>query len=361
MSTPRQRMAVIFGGASPEHAVSVRSARAVLAAIDRERFEPMPIGVTRQGAWLRSVETENVLTMIDRGAPICISGIEGEGVLARPPALEALAGADVVFPLIHGPQGEDGTLQGLLELAGLAYVGAGVAASAIAMDKALTKALAVQVGIDVPPFRTVPSRVWRDDPISVARAAAELPLPWFVKPANGGSSLGTTKVHNREALDVAMEDAFRHDSKALIEQGIDGREVECAVLGNHDSATGVEASPVGEIRYTREFYDYPAKYEATDTELLVPAPIDRAVADHVRTIARDSYLAIGCDGMARVDFFLDRQERIWLSEINTIPGFTDMSMFPRMWDAAELPFPQLITRLVDLAMDRHEQRTRHDA
>lgn len=359
----RLRLAIVFGGASVEHRVSVRSAMAVLAALDRDRFEALPFGVTQDGTWLRPVESEALLTQIAEGAPECVSGVSGEGLLARPQTLEALATADVVFPLIHGSGGEDGTLQGLLELAGLPYVGAGVAASAIGMDKDLMKTLLARTGIPLVPYRLVTREAWSDDSESVVRTLAELPYPLFVKPANGGSSVGITKVTTREDIDEAIVEALRHDRKVLVEQGVAGREIECAVLGN----AAPEASPLGEIRYAREFYDYAAKYEDPGTELIVPADVPASTVERVQAMARAAFLAIDCAGMARVDFFVAEDEEgseggaeaaVWLSEINTIPGFTSMSMFPRLWEQAGLAFPALIERLVDLALERHADRQR---
>ena len=348
----RLRLAVVFGGAPAEHVVSVHSARAVLAAADRQRFELLPFGVTPEGAWLRPEETETLLAAMEGGAPECVSGTAGRGALAQPQALGALAAADVVFPLIHGRGGEDGTLQGLLELAAVPYVGAGVAASAVGMDKELLKRLFAERGLPVVPLRVVTREAWERDRAEVRRAANELSYPLFVKPANGGSSVGITKVPAAQELDAAIEAALQHDHKALVEQGAVGRELECGVLGN----ARPEASPVGEIRYRREFYDYAAKYEDEGTELIVPADLPAAVARQVQSLACAAFQAIDCAGMARVDFFLDRQGQLWLNELNTIPGFTSTSMFPRQWEAGGLPFPALIERLVDLALERHRER-----
>ncbi len=348
----RLKLAVVFGGASTEHVVSVRSARAVLQALDHDRFQPLPLGVTRRGVWLRPAETAALLDAMDQGAAECVTGAEGRGLLSRPQVLDALAAADVVFPLIHGRGGEDGALQGLLELAGLPYVGAGVTASAIGMDKDVLKSLLLRAGLPVTPYRLVSEDAWNADSVAITRQLTQLTYPLFVKPANGGSSVGIGKVHSREELEPALRDAFRHDRKVLVEQGVDGREIECGLLGNAEP----EASPLGEIRYDREFYDYVAKYEDPATELLVPADVPADIAARVQAMACTAFQAIGCAGMARVDFFLASDGEVWVSELNTIPGFTGMSMFPRVWEAAGVPFPALIERLVDLALERFEER-----
>lgn len=350
----RVKVGIVFGGRSLEHAVSVRSARSVLRAIDRDRFEPLPLGVTREGVWLRPVESEAVLRAIEAGAPATIPGVPGSGALARPQALEALNECDVVFPLIHGLDGENGSLQGLLELAGLPYVGAGVAASAIGMDKALQKALFRQAGLPVVPHRVITAEEWCANPLAAGRGVDELTYPVFVKPANGGSSIATHKVHSHEELAAAIGDALRIDRKVLAEQAVRGREIECAILGNAQPA----ASPLGEIRSQREFYDYTAKYHDPTTELIAPVSLPAALSERIQALALAAYQAIDCAGMGRVDFFVEEPGAVWVSEINTIPGFTDVSMFPRLWEAGGLPFPALIQRLVDLALERHEERQR---
>ena len=352
----RLKIAVVFGGASTEHTVSVRSARAVLAAMDRDRYEPLPLGITRDGVWLRPQETEALLTAMANGAPECVRGAEGQGALARPQALESLATAAVVFPLVHGRGGEDGSLQGLLELAGLPYVGAGVTASAVGMDKAIMKALLEQAGLRVAPYRVVTADDWPAERSEIIGGLSELGFPCFAKPSNGGSSVGITRVESREELGAAVDEALRTDRKALVERAIAGRELECAVLGNAQP----QASPVGEVRYPGRFYDYAAKYDDPQTELLAPAPVAKEVSEQVRLMALAAFRAIDCAGMARVDFFLEADGTAWVNEINTIPGFTDVSMFPRLWETAGLPFPALIERLVTLALERHAERTSHE-
>jgi D-alanine-D-alanine ligase len=353
----RQRLGIILGGRSGEHEVSVVSAQHVIAAADKERFEVVPIGIARSGAWLTPEETAAVLARDEAlyQKSLRVDSEGGQGLLARPQALEALAHVDVAFPLIHGPYGEDGTLQGLLEMADVPYVGAGVAASAVGLDKALMKALVAQAGLPVPDYRVVLSWRWEADQKAVTRELeAAMPYPWFVKPANGGSSVGITKVRSREDLSEAGQLALRYDRKLVVEQGIQGREIECAVLGNDDP----QASPLGEIVYQREFYDYEAKYLDPNTQLIAPAQIPAETTARIQSMALQGYRAIDCAGMSRVDFFLLPDGAVLLDEVNTIPGFTPISMFPRLWQLAGLTYSQLITRLVDLALERHEEKRR---
>jgi D-alanine-D-alanine ligase len=353
----RLRLGIIFGGRSGEHEVSVVSAQHVIAAADRERFEVVPIGITRSGAWLTPQETEAILARDEAlyQKTLDTGSAGGQGLLARPQALEVLSQVDVVFPLIHGPYGEDGTLQGLLEMADVPYIGAGVAASAIGLDKALMKALFAQAGLPVPDYRVVLGWRWESDQQTVTRELeAAMDYPWFVKPANGGSSVGITKVRSREDLAEAVQLALRYDRKLVVERGVQGREIECAVLGNDDPQT----SPLGEIVYQREFYDYEAKYLDPNSQLIAPAQVPAETAARIQAMAVQAYRAIDCAGMGRVDFFLLPDGTVYLDEINTIPGFTPISMFPRLWQLGGLTYSQLISRLVDLALERHEEKRR---
>ncbi len=261
---------------------------------------------------------------------------------------------DVLFPVLHGPYGEDGTIQGLLELADIPYVGAGVLASALAMDKAVSKRLLAQAGIPVVPWIAVLRRDWRREPERVAaRVEREIGYPCFTKPANLGSSVGITKVHHAGELAAAMDEAARHDRKIVIERGIDARELEVSVLGNDDPV----ASVVGEIVPCHEFYDYEAKYVDDRSALLIPAPISPEEAATIQRLAVEAFRLIDAAGMARVDFFLERGTgRIYLNEINTIPGFTAISMYPKLWEASGLSFRDLVTRLIELALERHAER-----
>jgi D-alanine-D-alanine ligase len=353
----RLRLGIIFGGRSGEHEVSVVSAQHVIEAVDRHRFEVVPIGITHSGAWLTPEETEAALAHDEAlyRKTLDSSSVSGQGFVGRPQALDVLARVDVVFPVLHGPYGEDGTIQGLLEMADVPYVGAGVAASAVGLDKALMKAVFAQAGLSVPDHRVVFGWRWEADQAKVMRELeAAIPYPWFVKPANGGSSVGITKVRSREDLPEAVQVALRYDRKLVIEEAIRGREIECAVLGNDDPQT----SPLGEIVYQREFYDYDAKYLDPNTQLVAPAEVPAETAARIQAMAVESYRAIDCAGMGRVDFFLLPDGSLCVDEINTIPGFTPISMFPRLWQLAGLTYSQLISRLVDLALERHEEKHR---
>lgn len=357
--TPRRkrlRVGVLFGGRSVEHEVSVVSAQGVMAAIDTDRFQPIPIGVTRQGTWLTPAQTEIALQRIRSEKLRSLDEPLGDGLLYRIAPLASLRKLDIVLPLIHGTNGEDGTLQGLLELAGVPYVGAGVAASALGMDKGLQKTFFRHHGFLVVNDVQVRASDWSRDQQSVVRAAeATIGYPAFVKPANGGSSLGTFKARSREDLDSAIAEAFRYDRKVLVEECAEGaREVEVAVLGNDEP----EASPVGEITYQAEFYDYRAKYDDPATALHIPADIPEATSDTLRQTAIEAYKSIDCAGLARVDFFLMPDERFYLNEVNTIPGFTPMSMYPKLWEYAGLSYRDLISRLIELGLERYQERPR---
>jgi len=347
----KQRVAVLFGGRSGEHEVSIVSARSVMAALDPERWEPVPIGITKQGDWMTPGETQAAL---DAG----VRAFEGPAhpLLLSGEAIEALASSDVVFPLVHGTYGEDGRLQGLLEMADLPYAGAGVAASAIGMDKAVMKALFHEAGIPVADYAVV--RAWevREDE-NAARAYIEdtIGYPCFVKPANGGSSVGITHVRSREDLADAWAAAFAYDDKAVVEKEVRGQEVECSVLGNEQPEA---ASIVGEIVPDRDFYDYDSKYSTDSrTELHIPARIAPEVAERVRELAVRMYQVMGCEGYARVDFFVANGTEVIANEVNTIPGFTSISMYPKLWEASGLPYRELLTRILELALERHARRS----
>jgi D-alanine-D-alanine ligase len=350
----RLRLGLVFGGRSVEHEVSVVSAQHVIAAADPQRFEVVPIGVTKDGVWLAAEETRRQLE--SPGAAfqkqLTISG-QPSARDSLGNAASTLAGLDVVFPLIHGTHGEDGTLQGLLELLDLPYVGCGVAASAAGMDKALMKAVFKGSGIAVGDHIVLRSAECAEDAVGAARSIEErLGYPCFVKPANGGSSVGIVKAHDREELTTALTDVGRLDRKLVIEAMIEGREVECAILGNDDA----EASPVGEIRYKREFYDFEAKYLDPATEVLAPADLPPETVAAVQSLALRAFQALDGAGMSRVDFFLRPDGSLLIDEINTIPGFTPSSMYPRLWQVAGLTYSDLIARLVDLALARHKEK-----
>jgi D-alanine-D-alanine ligase len=355
------RLAILYGGRSAEHAISVVSARSVMEALDRDRFEVVPIAITRGGAWLLPERSPLELTAPAGGLPE-VEAVGAEVALhpeQRASALTvpggggaaAIGQVDVVFPILHGPYGEDGTVQGLFELADLPYVGSGVLASALAMDKAMAKVVLAQAGIPQAPYLVVRERAWRTGPGRVAAEVAErLAYPVFTKPARLGSSIGVSKVKTPDGLAGGLADAFAHDAKALVEQGIPARELECGVLGND----APEASVVGEVVPGREFYDFEAKYLDEALKLAIPAPVGDQVKARVRELSLRAFQALDCEGFARVDFFYDESAgEVLLNEVNTIPGFTPKSMFPMLWAASGLAYPDLVARLVDLAVERH--------
>ncbi len=347
----RQRVAVIFGGRSGEHEVSVISARSVMKALDPERWEVVPIAISRTGAWLSPEET---VTGLNEGWPAFMGG--GTSLLTSTGALAALATCEAAFPLVHGTFGEDGTLQGFLEMAAMPYAGAGVAASAIGMDKALMKALFREAGIPVARYGVVRAWELEGDPATVHRYVEQATgYPCFVKPANGGSSVGVSRAASREDLPAAFEAAFAYDEKAVIEEAIVGQEVECSVLGNERPA----ASITGEIEPDREFYSYESKY-ATDskTRLHIPARISEATSEAVREMALRMYQVMGCEGYARVDFFVRNGTEVIANEVNTIPGFTSISMYPKLWEASGIGYSDLLTRILELALEREARRSR---
>jgi D-alanine-D-alanine ligase len=354
---PRTRLAILYGGRSAEHQVSVVSARSVMEALDPDRFEVVPIAITREGAWLLPDRSPLELTAPDGSLPEVEAA--GREVAVRPERGLAEAGSgpvDVVFPILHGPFGEDGTVQGLFELADLPYVGSGVLASALAMDKAMAKVVLAAAGLPQAPYLVVPERDWRADPGRVAAEVADrLAYPVFTKPARLGSSIGITKVKTPDALAAGLAAAFAHDPKALVEQGVSARELECGVLGND----APEASVVGEVVPGREFYDFEAKYLDESLKLEIPAPVPDTVRSQVRELSLRAFKALDCEGFARVDFFYEEATgRVLVNEVNTIPGFTPKSMFPLLWAASGLDYPGLVARLVDLAVERHAARRR---
>jgi D-alanine-D-alanine ligase len=358
----KRRIVVLFGGRSAEHEVSVLSARSVLDALDPERYEAIPIGVTKRGRWVRMPAGPPALGPAEEAA--ALPGVDAssgtEVALAQDPGARALVAGDgsrteidVVFPVMHGPYGEDGSIQGFLEMAGVPYVGAGVLASAIGMDKAVQKVLLAAGGIPVVEHLVVQERAWEEDPEGVEAGAEHLGFPLFAKPAALGSSVGITKVHGGGELRPALERALRYGRKALLERALEGaRELECAVLGNDDPV----ASVAGEfVPRGHEFYDYEAKYlDERGAELVVPAELEPETLEEVQRLAVAGFRAIDCAGMARVDFFLTGDGRLLLNEVNTIPGFTSISMYPKLWEASGVPYPDLVDRLVELAIERHE-------
>lgn len=347
----RLRLALIFGGRSVEHEVSVVSAEHVMAAADPSRFEVIPIGVAPDGTWLSADESREQL---GRDEAAFHKRLVSTGARSLAVALPDLESADVVFPLIHGQHGEDGTLQGLLELLNIPYIGCGVAASAIGMDKALMKSVFSAGGLPVSKHVLLPSISDHTEALSRAREIEEtIAYPAFVKPANGGSSLGVSKVRDREGLAAAIIEAGLHDSKVLVEAMLVGREVECGILGNRGNA---QASPVGEVRYKRDFYDYEAKYLDSDTEVIAPADLTPDEVARVQELALRAFEAVDGAGLSRIDCFLQPDGSLVIEEINTIPGFTPLSMYPRLWQAGGVSYSELITRLVELALARHREK-----
>jgi D-alanine-D-alanine ligase len=388
------RVGILFGGRSGEHEVSLLSAASVLNAIDKDKYEVVPIGITKDGRWLTSEHAENLLTgkllleprNLRAGDPDTTSPAavlaRGEAVVVPPEPVHRHSGlvpfqtdaglmrrssdrainVDVIFPVLHGTFGEDGTIQGLLELADIPYVGAGVLGSAAGMDKDIMKSLFVAAGIPIVKHVTILRSTWENDPKKVQKLVEnKLTYPLFVKPANLGSSVGISKAHNRKELGPAIEEAAKFDRKIVIEQGVGGkkekaREIECSVLGNDEPA----ASVPGEIVPGKEFYDYTAKYVDEGSQLIIPAKLTKAETKKVQELAIAAFRAVDCSGLARVDFLMDPKTRkIFLNEINTMPGFTSISMYPKLWAASGLAYADLIDRLIQLGIERHEDKKKN--
>ncbi|MFQ5880881.1 MAG: D-alanine--D-alanine ligase family protein [Candidatus Methylomirabilales bacterium] len=359
MEGARLRVGVLFGGRSGEHEVSLASARSVLAALDRSKYQVLPIGITTEGEWLL-VEGPDQLSE-GKGTKIgTLPGLSGRPLVSMDPDRETgcwlQETLEVAFPVLHGTYGEDGTVQGLLELLGVPYVGAGVMASAIGMDKVAMKAAFRQAGLRVVHYRVLMIKQWRENAATVLTTLEQtFSYPIFVKPSNLGSSVGVSKVTDRPGLGRAIEEAFRYGRKILVEQGLDCREIECGILGNDQP----EASVIGEILPKRAWYDYRAKYEAGMSEVRIPASLPTSLAKEIQTQAVKAYQAVDCAGMARVDFFLDRTSaEPYVNEINTIPGFTATSVYPKLWEASGVSYPVLLDRLIQLAIERHGERHR---
>jgi D-alanine-D-alanine ligase len=360
----KPRVAVVFGGRSSEHAISCVTAGSVLAAIDRDRYDVVPIGITTEGRWVLAEDAPEKLAITGDRLP-SVDETGTSVVLAGDPTLteltvhepatvpQAFGSVDVVLPLLHGPYGEDGTLQGLLELAGIPYVGSGVLSSAACMDKQYMKVVLAAAGLPVGTYVAVRPREWETDPTAVREAVAALGYPVFVKPARGGSSIGITKVSHAEGLDAAIEAARRHDPKVVVEALVEAREIECGVLQSQGSGPP-DVSVVAEIvvEGEHEFYDFDAKYLDGATRLDVPANVDDDVAARIREFAARAFEALSCEGLARVDFFLRADGSVLVNEVNTMPGFTPTSMFPLVWAASGVDYPALVDRLLQTALDR---------
>src|SRR5579863_3149661 len=372
------RVGILFGGRSGEHEVSLLSAASILGAIDRKKFDVVPIGITKEGRWLAAGDARGLLNgdagavgrRLRAGDPEATPGAKllHEGIptlLAPEPASQDTVGKaiDVVFPVLHGTFGEDGTIQGLFELAGIAYVGSGVLGSAAGMDKDVMKRLFAEAGLPIVKDVTLLRADWEKTPrkaISMVEKALKYPV--FVKPANLGSSVGISKAHDRKELGPALDVAAKYDRKLIVEQGVGGkkskaRELEVAVLGNDDP----KASVVGEIIPGKEFYDYEAKYLSEGSVPVIPAKLSKAESKKIRAMAVEAFRACDLAGLARVDFLMepDGKRRIYLNEVNTLPGFTQISMYPKLWEATGIGYTALITQLIELALERHEDKDRN--
>lgn len=362
----RLKVGILFGGKSGEHEVSFCSASSVVKAIDKEKYEPVPIGITIDGCWLSpeesyralqtgKIEGNNLIAWNSNPGKNQMIVLNKESERVEPSLLNRL---DVIFPVLHGPFGEDGTVQGLLELMGIPYVGSGVAASSVAMDKDLMKKIFQQAALPLTRWVIVKRKTWKQEKKKVLnRIHHQLNYPLFVKPTNLGSSVGISKVLQQQKLEDAIELAAFYDRKVIIEEGVQNMiEVECSVLGNDEP----EISMVGEIQPAGEYYDYSSKYIDKNTQLIIPARISSDAEREVQKIAKMAYLAIDAAGLARVDFFIEKKKdksyKVYLNEINTIPGFTEVSMYPKLWEKSGIGFTELIDRLICLALERHQDK-----
>lgn len=369
----KTRVIILFGGRSAEHEVSLLSARNVFLALDRDRFEPMLVGIDKQGHWriepdktlIDATGDPRLLKLVAQGRELAVPVHPQDTALANADATRPLLGNDdVVFPVLHGTYGEDGTVQGLLELADIAYVGPGHLGSAIGMDKDVSKRLLAQAGIPVVPWRMVTAHAMKRDAARCLALASELGFPAFVKPANAGSSVGVSKVKSAAELEPALRAALAFDTKVLVEAAVNAREIECAVLGNDEPVASMPAEVV--VHHKDGFYSYDAKYvDADGSEAKIPADLLPETSARVRSLAVETFRALELAGMARVDFFLDKDGDkdgdkdsgdFYVNEVNTIPGFTAISMYPKMWEASGVPIKELVSRLIDLAIERRAAR-----
>lgn len=369
MEKKKIRVGLIFGGRSGEHEVSLASAESVMANLDRDIYEVVPIGITKEGSWLLGTEPRTLVAAeqsasyeagLEETTTVTLTGdprlrrlisVENGEELGNRGAL------DVIFPVLHGTYGEDGALQGLLEMANVPYVGCGVLGSALGMDKEKMKLVFQAVGLPVGDYLVYRRNQWERSPESILDAVEQrLGYPCFIKPVNLGSSVGVNKAHDRTELEHAINVAAEYDHKIIIERGINCREVECGVLGNDEPI----ASVVGEVLSSNEFYDYRAKYLDGKSQVVIPADIPHATAEEVRRQAVQAFLALDLSGLARVDFFIEKETgKVYINEVNTLPGFTSISMYPKLWEASGLPYAQLMDRLIELAMERHADRQRN--
>lgn len=365
MSTQRKlRVAVLFGGRSAEHEISLLSARNVVQALDRDRFEPVLVGIDKSGRWLLQQEAvllaaarDPRLAKLEQAAPpvslLAHPDDRGDAALTIGGAAQSI---DVVFPVLHGPMGEDGCVQGLLELAGVPYVGSGVLGSSVGMDKDVMKRLLAQAEIPIVPYETVRSSQWNREREDVLRRCASLVGPLFVKPANLGSSVGVTKVKNLADLGAAIDVAFEYDTKVVVEQGIEGvREIEVSVLGDEEPIASIPGEIV--VDHPDGFYSYAAKYiDEHGATTRVPADLTQAEVSAVQLLALRTFRTLEGSGLARIDFFMDKHRALYVNEINTLPGFTQISMYPKLWEASGIAPRELVTRLIDIALERADRR-----
>ena len=376
MSHKKIRIGLVFGGRSGEHEVSLASAKSVMENLDPEKYEVVPIGITKAGTWLLGTSPDKLIaagqevpdeqarmqgdTVTQELTSVTLTGDPTVGHLIPLQGNEQLGdrGAiDVIFPVLHGTYGEDGTLQGLLEMANVPYVGCGVLGAALGMDKEKMKMIFATAGLPNVNYLVFRRNRWERDPVAILDAVEQrIGYPNFVKPVNMGSSVGVNKAHNREELAHALRVAAEYDHKIIVEQGINCRECECAVLGNDEPI----ASVVGEVVASNEFYDYSAKYINNKSQVIIPADIPQSTAQAIRRYAVEAFLALDLSGLARVDFFIERETgKVYINEVNTLPGFTQISMYPKLWEASGLPYAELLDRLIALALERHADRQRN--
>ncbi len=350
----KQRILVLFGGRSGEHEVSLVSASSVLKHLDPEKYDIVPVGITKEGKWIAGPDS---MQMLKSGN----TPEESNAIIAPEPqditkklSEQGIGNIDVVFPVMHGPYAEDGTIQGFLELTGIPYVGCGTLASAVCMDKVMQKKVLQAEGFEQTPYVWFWMQQWnKDQDILIEKIEKELTYPLFVKPANMGSSVGVNKATDTETLIQAITEAGEYDRKILVEQGVSNpREIECAVLGNQDP----QASVLGEIKPSNDFYDYNAKYVDGKSDAYIPAELESTLAEQIQKLALKAYTALDCEGLARVDFLLSDDSTPYINELNTMPGFTSISMYPKLWEATGIAYPELLDRLIDLAKKRHTEK-----
>lgn len=368
MTQKKLRVGLIFGGRSGEHEVSLASAKAIMENLDRDKYEIVPIGITKQGSWLLGTEPTRLLAVeqdVEQSHQVATTAVTltGDPTVRRliplqgQEPLQENGTLDIIFPVMHGPYGEDGTLQGLLEMANVPYVGCGVLGSALGMDKEKMKMIFQSVGLPNVDYLVFRRSQWEHSPEDVMHTIEQrLGYPCFAKPVNLGSSVGVNKAHNRAELSHAMQIAAEYDRKIIIEQGIDCRELETAILGNDAPI----ASIVGEVVASGEFYDYNAKYIDNKSQVIIPANISQEIVEEVRRQALKAFLALDLSGLARIDFFLERATgKIYINEVNTLPGFTQISMYSKLWAASGIPYSELLDRLIELAQERYDDRQRN--